>query len=228
MSMTSPRSSYSGGYYAASSYPETPIYDMLVAERGTPQIAPIRVPSAYDTGSTGGALAALPPALPSGHEPQPPQPAPLHHTPAPSYGYQGAAAPQPQMPQPAPQQAAPAPMRQQPVRQAPAALPPGGGGGQSGPVPLQHTPAPHIPQQAPPRGYGYPGPGGPAQPQAPMQQQPPPQPQVQVQVQQYQQQSVHNQATQYMRPVAPRPAAPRPMPGQHEDPYGGHQYGRGY
>ena len=32
------------------SFPDTPIYDSLVAERGTPQIAPIRVPAAYDTG----------------------------------------------------------------------------------------------------------------------------------------------------------------------------------
>ncbi|NNG89971.1 hypothetical protein HLB32_35170, partial [Streptomyces cacaoi] len=67
--MTSPRSSYGGGYYAAPSYPETPIYDMLVAERGTPQIAPIRVPSAYDTGG-GSALPALPAALPAGPDPR--------------------------------------------------------------------------------------------------------------------------------------------------------------
>ncbi|OEV24961.1 hypothetical protein AN220_16335, partial [Streptomyces nanshensis] len=114
--MTSPRSSYSGGYYAAPSYPETPIYDSLVAERGTPQIAPIRVPSAYDTGGTGNALAALPPALPSGPA-APQQPGSLQYSaPAQSYGYPSAAAPQPQMPQPAPQQA---PMRQQPMRQAP-------------------------------------------------------------------------------------------------------------
>ncbi|WP_331491914.1 DUF6643 family protein, partial [Streptomyces tricolor] len=44
--MTSPRSTYGGGYYSAS-FPDTPIYDSLVAERGTPQIAPIRVPAAY-------------------------------------------------------------------------------------------------------------------------------------------------------------------------------------
>ncbi|MGW2066113.1 DUF6643 family protein, partial [Streptomyces sp. NPDC001937] len=31
---------------AAPSFPDTPIYDSLVAERGTPQIAPIRVPAA--------------------------------------------------------------------------------------------------------------------------------------------------------------------------------------
>lgn len=59
--MTSPRSTYGGGYYSAS-FPDTPIYDSLVAERGTPQIAPIRVPAAYDTG---GNLPALPSALPA-------------------------------------------------------------------------------------------------------------------------------------------------------------------
>ncbi|WP_346656896.1 DUF6643 family protein [Streptomyces sp. F001] len=32
--MTSPRSTYGGGYYSAS-FPDTPIYDSLVAERGT-------------------------------------------------------------------------------------------------------------------------------------------------------------------------------------------------
>ncbi|MFI9202598.1 DUF6643 family protein [Streptomyces sp. NPDC053048] len=62
--MTSPRSTYGGGYYASSSFPDTPIYDSLVAERGTPQIAPIQVSSPYDFRS-GGGLPALP-ALPSG------------------------------------------------------------------------------------------------------------------------------------------------------------------
>ncbi|MFJ8357379.1 DUF6643 family protein [Streptomyces sp. NPDC093984] len=88
--MTSPRSTYGGGYYSASPFPDTPIYDKLVAERGTPQIAPIRVPSAYET--PGSSLPALPsalPALPSG---------PSHQ--APAYGY-------PQTPQPAPLQQAP-------------------------------------------------------------------------------------------------------------------------
>ncbi|MFF3500341.1 MULTISPECIES: DUF6643 family protein [unclassified Streptomyces] len=85
--MTSPRSTYGGGYYSAS-FPDTPIYDSLVAERGTPQIAPIRVPAAYDTGSN---LPALPSALPA-----------LPAAPSqPSYGY-------PQMQQPAPLQQAPA------------------------------------------------------------------------------------------------------------------------
>ncbi|MFJ8331850.1 DUF6643 family protein [Streptomyces sp. NPDC094437] len=86
--MTSPRSTYGGGYYSAS-FPDTPIYDRLVAERGTPQIAPIRVPAAYDIPSSH--LPALPsalPALPAG----PSQP---------MYGYQQAA-------QPAPLQQAPA------------------------------------------------------------------------------------------------------------------------
>ncbi|MEU2716338.1 DUF6643 family protein [Streptomyces sp. NPDC007205] len=86
--MTSPRSTYGGGYYSAS-FPDTPIYDSLVAERGTPQIAPIRVPAAYDTGSSLPALPSALPALPAAPSPQ-----------APAYGY-------PQMPQPAPLQQAP-------------------------------------------------------------------------------------------------------------------------
>ncbi|QHC22318.1 DUF6643 family protein [Streptomyces sp. GS7] len=93
--MTSPRSTYGGGYYASPSFPDTPIYDSLVAERGTPQIAPIRVnPSPYDTGSSH--LPALPSALPAlppgpshpsagnGYPGAAAQPvAPLQHTPAP-------------------------------------------------------------------------------------------------------------------------------------------------
>ncbi|WP_369387529.1 DUF6643 family protein [Streptomyces sp. CG1] len=86
--MTSPRSTYGGGYYSAS-FPDTPIYDSLVAERGTPQIAPIRVPAAYDTGSHLPALPSALPALPAAPSPQ-----------APAYGY-------PQTPQPAPLQQAP-------------------------------------------------------------------------------------------------------------------------
>ncbi|MGW4567130.1 DUF6643 family protein [Streptomyces sp. NPDC004561] len=86
--MTSPRSTYGGGYYSAS-FPDTPIYDSLVAERGTPQIAPIRVPAAYDTGSNLPALPSALPALPAGPSPQ-----------APAYGY-------PHMTQPAPFQQAP-------------------------------------------------------------------------------------------------------------------------
>ena len=85
--MTSPRSTYGGGYYAApSSFPDTPIYDSLVAERGTPQIAPIRVPAAYDSGHS--YLPALPsslPALPA---------APSQPTGSYGYGYPQAA-PQP-------------------------------------------------------------------------------------------------------------------------------------
>ena len=80
--MTSPRSTYGGGYYSAS-FPDTPIYDSLVAERGTPQIAPIRVPSAYDSGSYLPALPAALPALPAAPSPQ-----------APSYGYPQAQHPQ--------------------------------------------------------------------------------------------------------------------------------------
>ncbi|MGW1589895.1 DUF6643 family protein [Streptomyces sp. NPDC002386] len=86
--MTSPRSTYGGGYYSAS-FPDTPIYDSLVAERGTPQIAPIRVPAAYDTGSSLPALPSALPALPAG---------PSHQ--APAYGY-------PQAQHPAPLQQAP-------------------------------------------------------------------------------------------------------------------------
>ncbi len=81
--MTSPRSTYGGGYYSAS-FPDTPIYDSLVAERGTPQIAPIRVPAAYDTGSNLPALPAALPALPAGPSAQ-----------MPSYGYQQAQQPTP-------------------------------------------------------------------------------------------------------------------------------------
>jgi hypothetical protein len=75
--MTTPRGSYGGGYGgyypSSSSFPDTPIYDSLVAERGTPQIAPIRVPSPYapyDSASYpsyggGSNLPALPTALPA-------------------------------------------------------------------------------------------------------------------------------------------------------------------
>ncbi|MGW6456210.1 DUF6643 family protein [Streptomyces sp. NPDC055078] len=93
--MTSPRSTYGGGYYSAPSFADTPIYDSLVAERGTPQIAPIRVPAAYDTGSS--YLPALPAALPAlpagpstpqyssayGYAQQAPQPVPLQQAAAP-------------------------------------------------------------------------------------------------------------------------------------------------
>ncbi|MFI7100643.1 DUF6643 family protein [Streptomyces sp. NPDC050161] len=107
--MTSPRSTYGGGYYASPSFPDTPIYDSLVAERGTPQIAPIRVsPAPYDTGSS--YLPALPAALPAapshpsqGYPGAAAQPvAPLQHTPAPyipqQAGTRGYPAPQPPQP----------------------------------------------------------------------------------------------------------------------------------
>ncbi|MBQ0985754.1 hypothetical protein KBZ10_14750 [Streptomyces sp. F63] len=91
--MTSPRSTYGGGYYSASAFPDTPIYDSLVAERGTPQIAPIRVPAAYDTGGNLPALPSALPALPAAPSqpsqgygygyPGPQQPAPLQQAPAP-------------------------------------------------------------------------------------------------------------------------------------------------
>ncbi|MEH0420958.1 DUF6643 family protein [Streptomyces sp. B21-083] len=103
--MTSPRSTYGGGYYSA--FPETPIYDSLVAERGAPQIAPIRVPAAYDTGNNLPALASSLPALPAGPSQQ-----------AHSYGY-------PQAQQPSPLQQAPAAYipQQAPPRGYPAGQP---------------------------------------------------------------------------------------------------------
>ncbi|MFM9591958.1 DUF6643 family protein [Streptomyces scabiei] len=95
--MTSPRSTYGGGYYSASSFADTPIYDSLVAERGTPQIAPIRVPAQYDMPSSN--LPALPsalPALPSAPSqaiygyPQAQQPSPLQQAPNAYIPQQGA------------------------------------------------------------------------------------------------------------------------------------------
>ncbi|MFI8103393.1 DUF6643 family protein [Streptomyces sp. NPDC101118] len=111
--MTSPRASYGGGYYSAPSFPDTPIYDSLVAERGTPQIAPIRVPAAYDQPSSSSYLPALPSALPAlpaapshqgtggygyPYQQQAPQPVPLQHAPAP-YIPQQAPAPRAYAPQ---------------------------------------------------------------------------------------------------------------------------------
>lgn len=125
MAMTSPRSTYGGGYYTAPSFPDTPIYDSLVAERGTPQIAPIRVPAAYDTGNS--YLAALPAALPA---------LPAAPSPAPSYGGGSYGYPQPaQQMAPVPLQHAPAPY----IPQQPAA-PRGYPGG-------------HQPQRPAPAGY---------------------------------------------------------------------------
>jgi hypothetical protein len=99
--MTTPRGTYGSGYYASSAFPDTPIYDSLVAERGTPQIAPIRVPMPYESVSNLPALPA-PLALPPG---------PSHYTPPPTGypgqmqavppagGYQPQPAPQPYIPQ---------------------------------------------------------------------------------------------------------------------------------
>ncbi|MFD5984422.1 DUF6643 family protein [Streptomyces cyaneofuscatus] len=132
--MTSPRSAFGGGYYAAS-FPDTPIYDSLVAERGTPQIAPIRVPAAYDTSSS--YLPALPSALPA----LPAAPS----QPVGSYGY-------PQQHQPMPQ------YQQAPVQSAPMY----GGGLQSAPapyIPQQPSAVRGYPQQPQPQrpapGTGY-------------------------------------------------------------------------
>ncbi|WP_369267789.1 DUF6643 family protein, partial [Streptomyces harbinensis] len=65
--MTSPRP-YGGGY-SSPSFPDTPIYDRLVAERGTPQIAPIRVSLPYDQ------LHGFPSGGPAAPSPQPALPA---------------------------------------------------------------------------------------------------------------------------------------------------------
>ncbi|WP_171172529.1 DUF6643 family protein [Streptomyces sp. I05A-00742] len=172
--MTSPRSAYGSGYYTASSFPDTPIYDSLVAERGTPQIAPIRVSAPFDGGSQ---LPALP-ALPSGHGsapapaahqvPQPlqsgyaqqppqygqggPQPVGLQHAPAP-YIPQQASAPRGY---PGPQQ-----YQQRPPAQAG----PGGPGGYDGMRPVAPRPAAQGQPGAPgqyddPYQRPYPGQGG--------------------------------------------------------------------
>ena len=128
--MTSPRSTYGGGYYASPSFPDTPIYDSLVAERGTPQIAPIRVPAAYDTGNS--YLPALPAALPA----LPAAPS----QPQPSYGY----------PQPPAQQSY-APMQSPQLQHAPAPyIPqqPSGRGMYQAPPPQQQRPAPSTGYEA--------------------------------------------------------------------------------
>ncbi|MCA1223207.1 DUF6643 family protein [Streptomyces sp. 8L] len=139
--MTSPRS-YGGGYYTAPSFPDTPIYDSLVAERGTPQIAPIRVPSAYDSGPSylpalPSSLPALPPA-PSGPVPQ-------------QYGY-----PQP-MQQPVPLQQAPAPYIPQQAQQPRGGYP----GQQPG---YQQQPQRPMPQRPAPAGYDGMRPAAPMRP----------------------------------------------------------------
>ncbi|WP_069812159.1 DUF6643 family protein [Streptomyces sp. TP-A0874] len=144
--MTPPRSTYGGGYYSAPSFPDTPIYDSLVAERGTPQIAPIRVPAApYDTGSHLPALPAALPALPA---------APSHHTPPHGYQHQTNA-----VPPPAPLQQAPAPhIPQRPVPPRGYPVPqqpqpghaPAGGMGYEAMRPAAPRPQPPRPAPAPP------------------------------------------------------------------------------
>ncbi|MDT0268797.1 DUF6643 family protein [Streptomyces sp. DSM 44915] len=166
--MTLPRP-YGGGY-SSSAFPDTPIYDRLVAERGTPQIAPIRVPAAYDSmgyqhPAPQPSLPALP-ALPSASSTPPPQ----------HGGYQGGYQQQAPVRQPL---GAPAPggypgpgghiPQQQPGRPYPGPAAP------QAPAPQQMRPAPQpmrpaAPQQmrpAAPRPGGYQGnPPYPQQPQA--------------------------------------------------------------
>lgn len=153
--MTTPRGTYGGGYFASSSFADTPIYDSLVAERGTPQIAPIRVslPS-YETGSNLPALPALP-ALPSGpSQPLPPQAGYPAQLPAahPQAGY-----PQ-QVPAPYIPQQAHAPRGYQgngyPV-QAPAQTPYQNGGPTGYDAVRPVPPRPVPPRQPAPGGYGY-------------------------------------------------------------------------
>ncbi|MCA6092623.1 hypothetical protein LE181_10670 [Streptomyces sp. SCA3-4] len=166
--MTSPRSTYGGGYYASSSFPDTPIYDSLVAERGTPQIAPIRVSSPYDFGggtppSFGGSsssnLPALP-ALPSGpsSHPGPQAPQPGYAGQAPQYGQQGPGLQQAAAPYIPQQASAPRPYPG-PQQQRPAAGPqgPGAPGGYEAMRPAAPRPASYDEQ------YGnrpYPDQGG--------------------------------------------------------------------
>ncbi|MFW3464906.1 DUF6643 family protein [Streptomyces microflavus] len=160
--MTSPRSAFGGGYYAAS-FPDTPIYDSLVAERGTPQIAPIRVPAAYDTSSS-----YLPPCRrrcrpsrgPSHHtgsygypqqQPMPQyQQAPVQHAPMHPAGLQNA--PAPYIPQ---QPSAVRGYPQQPQPQRPA---PGTGYESMRPASPRPAPAPspyEDPYNRPYQGRGY-------------------------------------------------------------------------
>lgn len=151
--MTTPRGTYSGGYYTSPFFPDTPIYDSLVAERGTPQIAPIRVPAAYDTGSNLPALPSALPALPPG---------PSSQTPAQGAysGYQQNSYPQ----QPAQLQQAPAPY----IPQQTAAPRGGYNGGYNG------NPGGGYPQQQPPNQYQGPAGYEAARPQPPRPQTPRP------------------------------------------------------
>jgi hypothetical protein len=160
--MTTPRGTYSGGYYTSPFFPDTPIYDSLVAERGTPQIAPIRVPAAYDTGSNLPALPSALPALPA---------APSHQTPAQGTytGYQqNGGYPQ----QPAQLQQAPAPYIPQQTAAPRGGYNGGYNGNQGGGYPQQQQapnqyqgpagyeaarpqpPRPAAPRPAAPAGYG--------------------------------------------------------------------------
>ncbi|MEV8552175.1 DUF6643 family protein [Streptomyces glaucescens] len=140
--MTSPRSTYGGGYYSAS-FPDTPIYDSLVAERGTPQIAPIRVPAAYDTPA--GSLPALPSALPA-----------LPAAPSqPAYGY--------------PHQQQPAPLQQAAMHQAPTAYIPQQASAPRGYPGPQAAPQQPRPAAAPGMGYEAMRPAAPRPAPAPYQ-----------------------------------------------------------
>ncbi|GAA3378837.1 hypothetical protein GCM10020367_59970 [Streptomyces sannanensis] len=152
--MTSPRSTYGGGYHSAPSFKDTPIYDSLVAERGMPQIAPIRVPSVYEAPSSN--LPALPaalpalPAAPSFHTPAYgyPQQAPLQHTPAPHIPQQ------PQLPRGYPGAQQQFPGTQPQFQQRPAAT------GYEAMRPAAPQPAPtpmgyDAPHNRPPQGMGY-------------------------------------------------------------------------
>ncbi|WP_424215124.1 DUF6643 family protein [Streptomyces sp. BI20] len=129
--MTSPRSTYGGGHYSAPSFPDTPIYDSLVAERGTPQIAPIRVPAPWEPAPVGysgsGHLPALPAALPA----LPSAPSPMQ---MPTQMPMGGSMPG-QYPGQVPQQGPAYGYPYQPMAQQPA--------------PLPQAPAPYVPQQAP-------------------------------------------------------------------------------
>ncbi|MTE21998.1 hypothetical protein F0L17_23365 [Streptomyces sp. TRM43335] len=144
--MTSPRSTYGGGgYYSAPSFADTPIYDSLVAERGKPQIAPIRVPAApYETADHLPSLPSALPALPSGAGYQTQQPAPARGYPPPGH-------------QPAPAQQ-PAPLQQTPAPYIPqqAGAPRGGYGHQHPNQPQMRPVA--APRPVPPRQMPAPAP----------------------------------------------------------------------
>ncbi len=151
--MTTPRGTYGGGYYASSSFPDTPIYDSLVAERGTPQIAPIRVslPS-YESSSNLPALPALP-ALPSGpSQPMPVQAGYPGQMPAahPVGGYPQQV-PAPFIPQqPQPQRGYP---QQMPAAQMPGQMPYAHGGSNGYDAVRPVPPRPVPPRQPAPAGY---------------------------------------------------------------------------